>query len=94
MARTARPDKAPRALCHNCKQLKILWSLGLCMQCYNQEVRTYNLDTTKRDNNSQPTDDCEPTSARPGTIHKLRVMIERYQNNQPIFHPRDKVTHD
>lgn len=31
----------------------------------------------------------EPTSAEPGTIEKLEVMIRRYASGKQIFHPHD-----
>jgi len=31
----------------------------------------------------------EPTSARPGTPEKLRVMAERAERGEALFHPRD-----
>ena len=31
----------------------------------------------------------EPTSAEPGTVEKLEVMISRYASGKQIFHPAD-----
>jgi hypothetical protein len=31
----------------------------------------------------------EPTSAGPGSEHKIRVMIERALRREALFHPRD-----
>jgi hypothetical protein len=68
---------------------------GLCASCYrssdnraaypSQAVRGRGLTETGRA--------CGPTTANPGSEEKIRVMIERLELGQPLFHDDDPFEH-
>ena len=39
----------------------------------------------------EPPNQTAPTQARPGSIHKLQVMAERYRSGQSLHHPNDET---
>lgn len=80
----------PPTQCRHCHQLAWLKPRKLCYTCYEtQWIRDlYPPKFTVRKAGAI-TPASAPTSARPGSEEKIRVMTERYARNEAIFHPQD-----
>ena len=44
-----------------------------------------------RERRFEPPNQTAATTAKPGSIEKLRVMAQRYRAGQPLHHPRDET---
>jgi len=49
-----------------------------------QEIRL-----KQHDEDYEPCNESLPTGAKPGSLEKLLVIIERVERGQPLFHPGD-----
>lgn len=74
---------------------------GLCQVCYlDPNIRGLyaDLERRKRDwsnGSGQPSRKrCKPTSAMPGTIAKVKVLMQRARDNQELWHPDDATGMD
>lgn len=44
----------------------------------------------QHDEDFEPSSKCEPTAARPGSLEKLFVLVERAERGQPLWHKYDE----
>lgn len=81
--------------CRNCSRMMWLRSRGLCAMCYDDESirsRFPAKDEGKQRRGiglTAPNRMPKPTKHWPGTVGKLRVMIERAERGEKLFHPLD-----
>jgi hypothetical protein len=85
---------APSAPCRHCGQARAIQRRGLCHACYyTPGVRDLYPSTSKYgqrdlDRRDRPPP-ATPTSARPGSEAKVRVLEERAARGEALFHPLD-----
>ncbi len=83
-------------LCRHCDRFPVRRPRGLCWSCY------YKPGVRERYPPAAPTGrrglgfgdtrlPAEPTAAAPGSVEKIRVLMERVANGQELFHPDDAV---
>lgn len=83
--------------CKHCQRDRGLYSRGLCWTCYyTPEVRDQYEPAAAPSNHRglgidvyAPDVPPEPTTARPGTIAKLHVLMERLEAGYALWHPDD-----
>lgn len=88
---------ATAALCQNCQRDRGVYSRELCWSCYyTPDVRDqYEPMATPSNHRGlgidvyAPLAPPEPTTARPGTIEKLHVLMDRLEAGYALWHPDD-----
>lgn len=83
-------------MCRHCQQSVQSRPRGLCWNCYYAPgVRELYPSTSKygrrgvRDYNGQGKRPATPTDAAPGSPEKIRILMERAQLRQELWHPDD-----
>ena len=78
-------------ICLNCGRKKVTRPRGLCWRCfYSPGVKEqFPLRSKVGVAGSAPKRTPEPTTARPGTEAKLRVLIGRAERGETLYHPDD-----
>jgi hypothetical protein len=83
-------------LCRHCGRARVSRPRGLCWSCYyTPGVREKYPSTSKFarhgifDFNGRVQLPREPTSALPGSMEKVEILIERARHRQSLWHPMD-----
>ena len=82
-------------ICKHCRKSKVNRPRGLCWGCYyTPGVKDMHPSTSKyarrgEGNFAGPAQECEPTTAPPGTPEKLEVLALRAKLKQALWHPLD-----
>ena len=72
--------------CWLCRYRRALLPDGTCYTCNNRLGRRGGAPQPSRLNAPLPA----PTDALPGTEEKIKVLMERYERNEQLWHPADR----
>lgn len=79
--------------CRHCQQRNAIRPRGLCWRCYyTPGVKDLYPVTSKFAPRTAPkpaTTLCKPTTTLPGTEEKIKVLAERVQRCEKLWHPAD-----
>jgi hypothetical protein len=85
-------------LCVHCDRFPVSRPRGLCWSCYYRPgvrelypTHPWHPGGRRGIAHVTPRNLSDPTDARPGSVEKVRVLMERAANNQVLFHPDDAV---